>query len=247
MAKLISILLTFISLNGFSQSIETITEKVSNKICECINDRIKSYEEIKPEFNRCYDQVFNQIFNLVDSSEQKLLLGREALKKVSDNIIPTLNLNCEKIKKIIKTNLENASETFSENSDKSFPTNFEAKDFTNIDKWVNKIVAFDGDIIRTERSRQNTPYFEIKIENKNIWVVSMINTGFEKVNSKVRIIGYLIEIDTNDNKFERNIHNEKYHVLAFGILDLKSKNLTYFPGAEQQIKEWIHGKIPIEK
>lgn len=32
-----------------------------------------AYEEIKPEFNRCYDKEFNQIFSIVDAMEQKLL------------------------------------------------------------------------------------------------------------------------------------------------------------------------------
>jgi hypothetical protein len=55
----------------FSQSIETITDKISNKICDCIKDSINPYSEIKPEFNRCYDKEFNQIFSIVDSNQNK--------------------------------------------------------------------------------------------------------------------------------------------------------------------------------
>src|SRR5690606_16524863 len=110
MRKILTLILTFLSLTSFSQSIETITEKVSDKICNCIKDEIKLYSEIKPEFNRCYDTIFNQIFTIVDSSEQKILLQQDALDKVNNGIIPTLNVRCEKVKKIIQSEVQSSTE-----------------------------------------------------------------------------------------------------------------------------------------
>lgn len=75
--------------------VEAITEKVSDKICNCIKSEIRLYSEIKPEINRCYDNIFN----IADSSEQKILFQQGALDKVKNGIIPTLNERCEKVKK----------------------------------------------------------------------------------------------------------------------------------------------------
>ncbi|HAY88562.1 MAG TPA: hypothetical protein DCY51_03915, partial [Bacteroidetes bacterium] len=91
MKKITTIILTLLSLTSFAQSIETITEKISDKICECMSDNLKDYSEIKPEFNRCYDKEFNFIFNIVDSAEHKILVQNGALDKVKNGIIPTLN------------------------------------------------------------------------------------------------------------------------------------------------------------
>lgn len=59
---------------------------------------MESYSEIKPEFNKCYDKEFNQIFNSVNSAEQNILVKKGALDKVKNRIIPTLNKNAEKSK-----------------------------------------------------------------------------------------------------------------------------------------------------
>ena len=110
MKKIATLILALLSFTSYSQSIETITEKISNKICDCINTDLKSYSEIKPEFNRCYDKEFNQIYNLVDSAEHKILIQQGALDKVKNGIIPTLNSNCEKIRLLIQSEVENSVE-----------------------------------------------------------------------------------------------------------------------------------------
>ncbi len=244
MKKITTLILVLTCLISFSQSIETITEKISDKICDCIKNNIKSYSEIKPEFNRCYDKEFNQVFSIVDSTEQKILIQQGALEKIKNRIIPTLNNKCEKIRKVIDSELQNSVEPVANSNIKAFPTNFTEKDFKKIKKWKSKIVALDGEVIQVEKSRQNTPYSKLKIGDKEIWIISMINSGFEKVGNKLRIVGYLMEIDSNDNEFERKIHKEKYHILTFGIVNLENKQLAYFPGSEMQIKEWMNGKIP---
>ncbi|MDQ3394849.1 MAG: hypothetical protein M3512_12160 [Bacteroidota bacterium] len=144
MKKIETLILTLNSLTSFSQSIETITNKISHKICDCIKDDLNTYSEIKPEFNRCYDKEFNQIFSIVDATEQKILIQEGALEKINNGIIPTLNSNCEKIKSLIKSELDDAVKPTAGNSTNPCPTNFTGKDIKNIKKRNRKIIAFDG-------------------------------------------------------------------------------------------------------
>lgn len=143
MNKITTLIFVLISLTSFSQSIESITEKISEKICNCIKDDMKSYSEIKPEFNRCYDKEFNQIFSIVDSTEQKILIQQGSLDEVKNGIIPNLNNNCEKIRKLIKSEVDNSEESVAGSSEPC-PTNFMGKDLKNIKKRNGEIIAFNG-------------------------------------------------------------------------------------------------------
>lgn len=238
----LTILSLSISLIGFSQSVETITDKISTKICDCMDDDMKSYSDIKPEFNKCYDKEFNQIFSIVDKDEQKILVQQGAIEQIKKGIIPYLNENCEKVRKLIDAELENSIEPANSKSSQAYPTNFDQKDFKKIKKRENEIIAFKGKVIQVEKSSKNTPYSKIKIGTKEIWVVSMIDSGFEKVGNKIKIVGYLIPLKKSD--YESKFNDDEYQVLAFGIFDLKTKELAYFPGSEMQMKEWKSGKIP---
>jgi hypothetical protein len=122
----------------FSQSIESITEKISSKICECLKEDVKSYSEIKLEFNRCYDKEFNTIFSIVNSEEQKILVERDALAKIKSEIIPTLNTNCKKIQSIIQSEMNNSVESATNSNKNSCPTNFNGKDIKKIKKRMVK-------------------------------------------------------------------------------------------------------------
>ncbi|SHM82759.1 hypothetical protein [Polaribacter sp. KT 15] len=244
MKKIVTLILTFSSLSILGQSVESITKKISIKICECIDENVKNSSEIKTEFNRCYDKEFNFIFNIIDSKEHKILIENGNLSKVKNGIIPYLDNNCEKIRKVTTSEIENTAEKASNKKIKSFPINFTEKKWKKIKRWKNEIIALEGEVIEIRESRQKTPYSKLKIGEKEIWVISMIDSKFEKVGNKLRVVGYLFEIAENDSQFERKIHNEKYHILAFGILNTKNKKLAYFPGSENQIKEWINGKIP---
>ena len=244
MKKIITLILTLSSLSILGQSVESITKKISTKICECVNPDVKNSSEIKTEFNRCYDKEFNFIFNIIDSTEQKVLIKDGNLTKVKNGIIPYLDTNCEKIKKVIASEIKNTIEKASKAKIKSFPVNFTREKWKKIKRWKNKIIALEGEVIEVRESRQKTPYSKLKIGEKEIWVISMVDSTFEKIGNKVRIVGYLFEIPDSDNQFERKIHHEKYHILAFGILNVENKKLAYFPGSESQIKEWINGKIP---
>jgi hypothetical protein len=241
MRKILTLILTFLSLTSFSQSIETITEKVSDKICNCIKDDIKSYSEIKPEFNRCYDSIFNKIFNIVDSSEQNILLQQDALENVKNGIIPILNERCEKIKKIIQSEVQSSIEPSSQNP---CPTNFEGNDLKKIKKLNGDIIAFNGLITEVHKAHNDKPYYQVKLEGGNtIWIASLVKSGYEKEGKILRILGYVSEVE-NDDKFAKKYNNTKYHILAFCVIDMESKQMAMLPGSELQIKEWISGKIP---
>ena len=242
MRIILTIVTLSISLIGFSQSIETITDKVSTKICDCMDDDLQSYSDIKPEFNKCYDKEFNQIFSIVDKDEQKILVQQGAIDRIKKGVIPSLNKNCEKVKKLIDAELENSVEPANTNNIQAYPTNFEQNDLKKIKKWKNEIVAFKGTVIKVETSSKNTPYSKIKIGTEEIWVVSMIDSGFEKVGNEIKIVGYVIPLKKSD--FESKFNDDKYQVLAFGIFDVQTEELAYFPGSEIQMKEWKSGKIP---
>ena len=242
MRILLTILSLSISFLGLSQSIETITEKVSTKICDCMDENMKSYSDIKPEFNKCYDKEFNQIFSIVDKDEQKILIQQGAMDQIKKGIIPHLNKNCEKVGKLIDAELENSDEPANLNNSQSYPTNFDQKDFKKIKKLKNEIIAFKGKVMQVEKSSKNTPYSKIKIGTKDIWVFSMIDSGFEKVGNEIKMVGYLIPLKKSD--YESKFNDDEYQILAFGIFDLKTNELAYFPGSEMQMKEWKSGKIP---
>lgn len=163
MIKITTLILLLVSLTTFGQSIETITEKVSDKICDCIHDDIHTYSEIKPEFNRCYDNVFNQIFSLVDSQEQKILVEQGALEEIKNGIIPTLNTHCEKIRRVIQSEVENSLESASNSNKEACPTNFTGSDIINLKKRNGEIIAFNGLVSEVHSAHNGKPYYQVKV------------------------------------------------------------------------------------
>lgn len=243
MKKITTLILTLVSLTSFSQSIESITEKVSDKICDCIKDGISSYSEIKPEFNRCYDKEFNQIFSLVDSAEQKILVQQGALEEIKNGIIPTLNTNCEKIRKIIQSEVENSVEPAASSHKESCPTNFTGKDLKKIKKLDGEIIAFNGLVTEVHSAHNDKPYYQVKLEGGNtIWIASLVNSGYEKEGKIIRLLGYVSEV--GNNEIAQKYNQTDYHILAFCVIDMDSKQMAMMPGSELQVKEWMNGTIP---
>ncbi len=232
-----------ISITGFGQSTDSLAIKITDKMCNCFGDFI-DYETYKARFDSCYDNAVSQVISEKNMSEIMILLNPEKKKEVNKNIETLIRTDCESINQMFNKELSGSVETASKSKVAAFPTNFSDKDINKLNKWNGKIVAFDGEVIRLEKSKRNTPYYELRLNNNKIWIVSMINSGFEKIGNKVRVVGYLVEIDKSDNKFERQYHNNDYHVLVFGVVDLKTKQLSYFPGSEAQMKQWINGQIP---
>jgi hypothetical protein len=242
MKKITTVILTLISLTSFSQSIETITEKLSNKICDCISDDINSYSEIKPEFNRCFDKEFNQIFSIVDAEEQKILVQQGALEKIKNGIIPTLNDNCEKIRTLIQSEVENSVEPAANSNSNPCPTNFTGNDVKKIKKRNGEIIAFNA-LVTKVYLVNDKPYYEVKLEGGNtVWIASLVNSGYEKEGAILRLLGYVSEVG-NDEKAKK-YNKSEYHILAFGVIEMATKQMAMMPGSEIQIKQWMNGEIP---
>lgn len=240
MKKITTIILTLIGLTSFAQSIETITEKISDKICECMSDELKEYSEIKPKFNRCYDKEFNFIFNIVDSTEHKILVQKGALEKVKNGIIPRLNEKCEKIRKLIKTDVESSAEPTNKNP---CPTNFESKDLKRIKKRNGEIVAFNGLVTKVHTAHNDKPYYQVKLEGgKTIWIASLVKSGYEKEGKILRLLGYVSEV--GNDEIAKKYNKSDFHILAFCVIEMETKQMAMLPGSELQIKEWMNGKIP---
>jgi len=221
----------------FSQSTDSLTAKISNQICDCIGD-IEKYSELKQRLAPCYDEVMNNAFVTAR------LDNIDSLKKIKSEIISYCITHCEQITKLTLHDIDDLVIDSSKSGTKSFPTNFTEKDIEKINKWNEKIIAFDGEISQVETSSLNTPYYKMKLGEKSIWIFSMLDSGFEKKGNKVRIVGYLLPIDTLNNKIEHQFHNQDYYVLVIGIVDIKTKKLTYFPAYEIQIEQWTNGQIP---
>ena len=243
MKKITTLILILVSLTSFSQSIELITKKVSDKICDCIKDDIRSYSEIKPEFNRCYDKEYNQIFSLVDSEEQKILVQQGALEDIKNRIIPTLYKNCEKIRSLIQSEVENSVEPAANSNKEPCPTNFAGKDLKKIEKLDGEIIAFNGLVTEVHTAYNDKPYYQVKLEGGNtIWIASLVNSGYEKEGKIIRLLGYVSEV--NNDEIAKQYNQTDYHILAFCVIDMDSKQMAMMPGSELQVKEWMNGTIP---
>ncbi len=198
-------------------------------------------KRLPPEFNRCYDKEFNFIFNIVDSTEHKILVQKGALKKVKNGIIPKLNEKCEKIRKLIKSDLENSIESGTKNP---CPTNFESKDLSEIKQRNGEIVAFNGLVTKVHTAaHKDKPYYQVKLEGgKTIWIASLVKSGFEKKGKILRLLGYISEV--GNDQIAKKYNNSDFHILAFCIIEMETKQMAMLPGSELQIKEWMNGKIP---
>ena len=131
-------------------------------------------------------------------------------------------------------------------NEKSFPTNLNEGNFKKLKKFNGQIVAFDGIIEQNENSRNNTPFYKIKIGDSNyLWTVLMFNNDKNIIGDKIRVVGYLRPSDPNET--ERKYLEGKYMVLSFGLLDIKNSNFLFIDGAGIQKQEWLDGKIPSSK
>lgn len=131
-------------------------------------------------------------------------------------------------------------------NEKSFPTNLDETNIKKLKKFDGKIVAFDGKIEQIEISRNNTPFYKLRITNDtHLWTVLMFDNETNKIDDKIRVVGYLRPSEANES--EKNYLDSKYMVIAFGLVDFKNSNFLFLGGAKQQKQEWIDGKIPSSK
>jgi len=134
---------------------------------------------------------------------------------------------------------------FSQN-DKSFPTNIQEGNLEELEVFKGKVVAFNGTIEKIENTRNNTPFYKIKIsENNYLWTALMFKNETNKIGDNIRVVGYLSQIEPNE--IEKKFLDGKYIVIAFGLKDFQNSNLLFLEGAIMQKQEWIDGKIPSSK
>ncbi len=131
-------------------------------------------------------------------------------------------------------------------NDKSFPTNIHEGSINELKKFDGNVIAYDGIIEKIENSRNNTPFYKLKISANNyLWTVLMFKNAGNKVGDTVRVVGYLRPAEPNET--EKTYIDTKYMVIAFGLIDFKNSNFLFLGGADQQKQEWIDGKIPSSK
>jgi hypothetical protein len=114
----------------------------------------------------------------------------------------------------------------------------------DIKNWNGKIIACDVEVIQVEKGYLDKPYYKVKLEDGGqFWVGSLVTSGYEKTGAKLRLLGYfsLVEKDDIGNKFNK----DGFHILAFVVIDLATKQMAMLPGSDKQVKEWMNGTVPV--
>jgi hypothetical protein len=235
-----------ISIKTFSQSVESIVERVSNEICDCIGE-VKDKSELKKKLKECSDDKINFIMNNSTEAENKVLLEGDNLKNVITRIEPYVLTNCEKVRQIIRKDLNNETDKVSANKNiNPFPTNFTGKDLKKIKKLDGEIIAFNGLVTKVYSGYNDKPYYEVKLEGGNtVWIASLVNSGYEKEGKIIRLLGYVSKVENDE--VAKKYNKTDYHILVFCVIDMYSKQMAMMLGSELQVKEWMNGKIPKSK
>ena len=132
-------------------------------------------------------------------------------------------------------------------TEKSFPTNLNQENFKAVKNFAGKIVAFTGAIEQVENSRNNTPFYKLRLDsNDYLWTVLMFKNETNKVGDSIRVAGYVRPV-SEPNESEKKYLDGEYMIIAFGLVDFKNSNFLFAGGAERQKQEWIDGKIPSSK
>ncbi len=244
--KRIILLLSVIGLittNVFSQSVESIVKRVSDEICNCVGN-LDDESELRRKLKECSDDKINHIMNNSTKAENTVLLEGDNLQKVISQVESYLLTHCENVKQLIEQDLEKEVNKVSENNSiSSCPTNFSGKHLRKINKLEGEIIAFNGLVTEVHSAYKDKPYYKVKLEGGNtIWVASLVKSGFEKEGKIIRLLGYVSKV--GDDMIVREYNKTDYHVLAFCVIDLESKQMSMLPGSEIQVKEWMNGIIP---
>ena len=75
-----------------------------------------------------------------------------------------------------------------------------------------------------------------------IWIASLVNSGYEKEGKIIRLLGYVSKV--RNDEFAVTYNKTDYHILAFCVIDMDSKQMAMMPGSNLQVKEWMNGTIP---
>lgn len=132
-----------------------------------------------------------------------------------------------------------------------FPVNFNVDSLNvakkNINKWNGKIISTQCKIAQIETGPKKKPYYKCSLDNDNyIWVGSLMNDKELKIGETVRILGFFSDFDKTD-KISPKINSDKFHLLAFAVLNLTQKKAYLLPGTQDQFNDWKNGIIKQEK
>lgn len=116
-------------------------------------------------------------------------------------------------------------------------------DIINLKKRNGEIIAFNGLVSEVYSAHNGKPYYQVKLEGGNtIWIASLVNSGYEKERKIIRILGYVAEVGNDETAKKYN--QTAYHIYAFCVIAMDSKQMAILPGTELQVKEWMNGTIP---
>ncbi len=96
---------------------------------------------------------------------------------------------------------------------------------------------------KVQSTHNDKPYYQVKLEGgKTIWVASLVNSGYEKEGKILRLLGYVAEV--GNDEVAKKYNDSDFHILAFCVIEIDSKQIAMMPGSEIQVKEWMRGTIP---
>lgn len=130
----------------------------------------------------------------------------------------------------------------------SCPRNLDGKAYLDLKKSIkkdfNKTVSFDAEVVTVEKGYNGFPYFKVKLDNgQPLWISSMMSNINAVVGQKLRILGYLTLVQSDD-AIGMTYNKNGVEVRAFAILDTQTKKLNYADVFEREALLWKSGTIP---
>ncbi len=130
---------------------------------------------------------------------------------------------------------------------KHCPVNFTSQTLSEIQgdpsSWFGKIAACNGTIEQVVPGYRNKPYYLVALNNGGtIWVSGQVESGYETVGAKIRVLGFFEK--TVRQYMPAKVNRDGYHLIAFVIYDLEQNQLAMRPGQEAIVQQWLDGKIP---
>lgn len=232
--------LLIVTCDSLAQETEKFAKKIADNMCTCLSE-VDKYELLKSKLDSCYDKEINQAAINATPEEIKIIGSITEFNKVKSSLEGLIKSNCDVVRQLVEKHVQ------ASRSAKAFPTNFDSKEYKQARKrpeeWNGKIVALDGEILEVKYPLPNKPYLKVRMgDGQVIWIGSMVSSSYDKVGNHVRFLGYFSVTSKDD--FSGTYHDFGFHIVAFGEIDHRTKQLAMLPGSESQIKEWSAGQIP---
>ncbi len=131
---------------------------------------------------------------------------------------------------------------------KPFPVNFNDTDLkvakNDISNWDGKIIACTVEVLQVEKGPVDKPYYKVKLEEGGqFWIGGLVKSGYEKAGAQLRLLGYFSSIQKEDT-LSLKFNQDGFHMLAFAVIDLVTKQMAMMPGTNIQVNEWKNGSVP---